>query len=269
MPMDAEARDVPLLTTKLYIPSLGAEQVPRSRLIQRLDAGLGRKLVSAPAGFGKTTLLSEWVTATDRSVAWLSLDEADSDPVRFWTYVVTALQRLPSHRQASVGTTSRATCPVHPGLLGQPSHRLLYGLHLWVLRRFGVSHRSCPTRHSMVGLGSYGRTIVSLQQVRIPRRTLDVQGGNQPRSRWDVRSGLGSGSGAIYCLAIACTLGCNTAGYDLYLPVGQRRVEMGRSGLDAADAAPEHVRSGYVRRPSSAMVPGRRPGGRTGNSEGG
>ncbi|MEE9617637.1 MAG: hypothetical protein V3T90_11635, partial [Anaerolineae bacterium] len=81
----------PLLTTKLYIPPARPELVSRPRLIERLNAGLHRKLtlVSAPAGFGKTTLLSEWASqresesASQRFVAWLSLDEGDNDPTRF------------------------------------------------------------------------------------------------------------------------------------------------------------------------------------------
>jgi len=72
--------------------------VPRPRLIEQLNAGLhaGRKLtlIAAPAGFGKTTLLSEWVTHSQRPVAWLSLDENDNDLARFLTYVVAALQTI-------------------------------------------------------------------------------------------------------------------------------------------------------------------------------
>ena len=81
----------PFLKTKLYIPPVRPELVPRPRLIERLNAGLHRKLtlVSAPAGSGKTTLLSEW--ASGRPVAWLSLDEGDNDLIRFLTYLVAAL----------------------------------------------------------------------------------------------------------------------------------------------------------------------------------
>ncbi len=70
------AQDVPLLTTKLYIPPVRPELVSRPRLIEQLNAGLHRKLtlISAPAGFGKTTLLSEWVAGCGRAVAWVSLE---------------------------------------------------------------------------------------------------------------------------------------------------------------------------------------------------
>jgi len=86
----------PLLITKLYIPPVTPQLVPRPRLIDLLNAGLDRKLalISAPAGFGKTTLLSEWVIASERPVAWLSLDKSDNDPARFWAYFIAALQTV-------------------------------------------------------------------------------------------------------------------------------------------------------------------------------
>ena len=86
----------PLLTTKLYIPPVRPELVWRPRLIERLNAGLHRKLtlISAPAGFGKTTLVSEWVAGCERPAAWLSLDEGDNDPTRFLAYLVAALQTI-------------------------------------------------------------------------------------------------------------------------------------------------------------------------------
>ena len=90
-----------LLQTKLYIPPIRRELVSRPRLIERLNDGLYRKLtlISAPAGYGKTTLLSEWVTDTSRRepkvrIAWLSLDEGDNDPSRFLAYLVAALQTV-------------------------------------------------------------------------------------------------------------------------------------------------------------------------------
>jgi LuxR family maltose regulon positive regulatory protein len=89
---------MPVLATKFYIPPPRPQLVPRPRLIERLDAGLqaGRKLTlfAAPAGFGKTTLLSDWLAHTQRAVAWLSLDESDNDLARFLTYLVAALQTI-------------------------------------------------------------------------------------------------------------------------------------------------------------------------------
>jgi LuxR family maltose regulon positive regulatory protein len=85
-----------LLQTKLHIPLRRPELVNRPRLIELLDAGSHRRLtlVSAPAGFGKTTLVGEWVGQLDHPVAWLSLDESDSDPTRFLIYFVAALQAV-------------------------------------------------------------------------------------------------------------------------------------------------------------------------------
>src|SRR5438270_3447462 len=86
----------PILATKLYIPPLRPEVVIRPRLIERLNEGLHRKLtlIAAPAGFGKSTLLSAWVAGCDRQVAWLSLDQGDSDPTLFLTYLVAALRTV-------------------------------------------------------------------------------------------------------------------------------------------------------------------------------
>jgi ATP/maltotriose-dependent transcriptional regulator MalT len=86
----------PILATKLYIPPPRTKVVFRPRLIERLNEGLHRKLtlISAPAGFGKTTLVSEWVAGCKRPSAWLSLDEGDNDPTRFLAYLVAALQTV-------------------------------------------------------------------------------------------------------------------------------------------------------------------------------
>ena len=90
----------PILVTKLYIPPPRLKIVLRPRLIERLNQGLstggtpGMTLISAPAGFGKTTLLSEWVANCHLPVAWLALDEGDSDPARFLVYLVAALQNI-------------------------------------------------------------------------------------------------------------------------------------------------------------------------------
>ena len=87
-----------LLETKLHAPRVRRGLVARPRLIERISRGVDSvlTLVSAPAGFGKTTLLTEWlagVSDAGGSAAWLSLDQRDNDPVLFWTYVITALQK--------------------------------------------------------------------------------------------------------------------------------------------------------------------------------
>src|SRR5437764_11068721 len=88
-----------ILATKLYIPRLRPNVVLRPRLLERLNEDLHRKLtlIAAPAGFGKTTLVSAWVEGIERPrarTAWLSLDEGDNDPTRFLTYLVAALQTI-------------------------------------------------------------------------------------------------------------------------------------------------------------------------------
>lgn len=96
----------PILATKLYAPIPRRKIVLRPRLIERLKSGLSKKmtLVSAPAGFGKTTLVSEWAVDCGRPSAWLSLDAADNDASRFLCYLITALQKIkPSIGQAVLG----------------------------------------------------------------------------------------------------------------------------------------------------------------------
>jgi LuxR family transcriptional regulator, maltose regulon positive regulatory protein len=85
-----------LLQSKLFVPPTRPALVPRPRLLDKLNEGLHRKLtlLSAPAGSGKTTLVSGWIAGIDRSTAWLSLDEGDKDPTRFLAYLVTALQTI-------------------------------------------------------------------------------------------------------------------------------------------------------------------------------
>src|SRR5437773_2659322 len=86
----------PILATKLSLPRLRPNVVSRYRLLDRLNEGLYRKLtlISAPAGFGKTTLVSEWVAFIERPTAWLSLDAGENDPARFLAYLVAALQTI-------------------------------------------------------------------------------------------------------------------------------------------------------------------------------
>lgn len=114
-----------LLNTKLHVPLARPQLVARPRLLAQLDAGLAGKLtlLSAPAGFGKTTLLAEWLASAtedqgpraegnpallrpqsavlDTRVAWVSLDAADSDPLRFWRYIIAALDMIQPDTGAS------------------------------------------------------------------------------------------------------------------------------------------------------------------------
>ncbi len=100
---------MPLLTTKLYLPPARRNLVSRPRLTARLGEGLTRPLtlISAPAGYGKTTLISEWrasAAGRDFPLAWLSLDEGDNDTARFLTYVIAALAALkPGFGEVTLG----------------------------------------------------------------------------------------------------------------------------------------------------------------------
>jgi LuxR family maltose regulon positive regulatory protein len=111
----------PILATKLYIPPPRPEVVPRPCLVERLNEGLQRRLtlISAPAGFGKTTLVSEWVAGGGRlepkvRVAWLSLDEGDNDLTCFLAYLVAALQTLAPNIGAGVLAVLQSPQPPPP-----------------------------------------------------------------------------------------------------------------------------------------------------------
>ena len=95
-----------ILATKLYIPPPRAKIVLRPRLIERLTEGISSgcklTLISASAGFGKTTLVTEWVANCERPVAWLSLDEGDNDPTQFLIYLVAALQTIAANTGAGI-----------------------------------------------------------------------------------------------------------------------------------------------------------------------
>ena len=117
--MTAQDDAGPLLQTKLYLPRPRRGQVGRPRLLERLRRGADSKLtlLSAPAGFGKTTLLAEWLDDPSRrrdSTAWLSLDPSDSQALPFWSYVIAALQTV----APGVGATRSRCC-------GSRNHRLI------------------------------------------------------------------------------------------------------------------------------------------------
>jgi LuxR family transcriptional regulator, maltose regulon positive regulatory protein len=103
---EANLMDRQILRAKLYVPRGRPNAVPRPRLYERLDEGVRRELtvVSAPAGFGKTTLLADWSRRSEFPVAWVSLDERDDDPVRFLLYVVATIGTI----HEDFGETTRA-----------------------------------------------------------------------------------------------------------------------------------------------------------------
>jgi LuxR family maltose regulon positive regulatory protein len=105
----------PILAIKLYIPPPRIKIVLRPRLIEQLNEGISASckltLISAPAGFGKTTLVSECIAGCGRPAAWLSLDEVDNDPIRFLIYIVSALQTLAANIGAGVLRTLHSPQP--------------------------------------------------------------------------------------------------------------------------------------------------------------
>jgi LuxR family maltose regulon positive regulatory protein len=112
-----------LLLTKLYVPPPNPRVVERPRLLEGLNEGLTRgsklTLLSAPVGYGKSTLVSSWLAGTDCLAAWLSLDSEDNDPRQFWIYVIAALQTVhPDLGQTSLAMLQTAQMPSIEGLLG-------------------------------------------------------------------------------------------------------------------------------------------------------
>src|SRR5258705_4905840 len=144
----------PLLETKLHVPRWRRGLVARPRLSERLSRGAesALTLVSAPAGFGKTTLLAEWVAvaaADGRSVAWLSLDQRDNDPALFWTYLVAALTTA----AAGAGARALSLLPPQPpseaglGTLPYDLQGLSHHLPLVLDDHQGIDPRQLPERH--------------------------------------------------------------------------------------------------------------------------
>ena len=104
---------VPMHRAKLALPQTLFRLVPRHRLDARLDAAFSGKLtlVIAPAGFGKTTAMAQWLRRSALKYAWLSLDEGDNDPVRFWTYLIGALETLPHDLGDTAHAMLRSSAP--------------------------------------------------------------------------------------------------------------------------------------------------------------
>ena len=131
----------PLLETKFFVPRR-RRVVPRARLSQRLDSTGEAKLtlVAAPAGFGKTTLLADWLTAVPPDgarAAWLSLDQGDDDPASFWTYLITALQTaVPEIGSDALALLQSARPPPIEAVLTT------------VLNELGLSSRRAPVRRA-------------------------------------------------------------------------------------------------------------------------
>ncbi|MBO0798473.1 MAG: AAA family ATPase, partial [Blastocatellia bacterium] len=126
----SEEISIPILTTKLSIPPKRPDWVLRARLIDQLDQALGKKLVlvSAPAGFGKTTLIASWLhnlgDRGDTRAAWLSLEEADNDPIRFLAHLIASLQTIDQR----IGLEARLFLEMHIPRLTHPMTLLINDL---------------------------------------------------------------------------------------------------------------------------------------------
>ena len=98
---------IPILSTKLFIPSPRKDQISRPRLDNQINAGLENRLtlISAPVGFGKSTLISSWASQSKNNVVWYSLDEGDNDPARFMAYLIETL-RLSKNGSQDIGKTA-------------------------------------------------------------------------------------------------------------------------------------------------------------------
>jgi len=96
-----------MLLTKLHIPPAGNNIVHRSALHEKLNSGLNRKLilVSAPAGFGKTTVVSDWINQNKIPAAWFSLDNGDNDPIFFLSYIISGIQSIQEEFGKAVNKT--------------------------------------------------------------------------------------------------------------------------------------------------------------------
>ncbi|OFX87176.1 MAG: hypothetical protein A2W99_07515 [Bacteroidetes bacterium GWF2_33_16] len=105
-----------MLLTKLHIPSAGNNIIHRTELSEKLNQGLNRKLilVSAPAGFGKTTVVSDWISQNNIPTAWFSIDKADNDPVEFLSYIIAGIQNI--HSEFGLTSLTLLNSPSKPSI---------------------------------------------------------------------------------------------------------------------------------------------------------
>src|SRR5665647_1090202 len=105
-----------MLLTKLHIPPASQNTVHRSELFEKLNLGLSRKLIliSAPAGFGKTTVVSDWINQNKIPTAWFSLDNGDNDPVDFLSYIISGIQSI--HKEFGQSALKLLNSPNKPSV---------------------------------------------------------------------------------------------------------------------------------------------------------
>jgi len=166
----------PVLASKLYIPSPRRKNILRPRLVERLNESLSSEckitLISAPAGFGKTTLVSEWVANCRHPVAWLSLDEADNDLTTFLTYFVKALQSVAPEMGAGVLAALQSPQP-------PPIESLLTGL-LNEVASIPVSIVFVLDDYHMIGSRAVDEALTFLLKNLIPQLHLVIASREDP-----------------------------------------------------------------------------------------
>ena len=160
---------LPLIKTKLYIPHVRPGLIDRPRLTDRLENGAHRKLalISAPAGFGKTTLTTAWICSSAREVAWVSLDQDDNDPIRFLRYLVAALQQV----EGSIGRSLQPLLnspkmhvwhhdrELH-GIAGGQNFGQVLSVWDWLFGTvYWPNDEECPARLGFQGMSRYPRNV--------------------------------------------------------------------------------------------------------------
>ena len=188
-----------LLVAKLFIPPLRPNLVPRLRLIQLLNDGLQRQhkltLVSAPAGFGKTTIVVDWLRQVDLPAAWLSLDKADNDLPRFLAYLAGALQqvdeeigahlhsalqssRLPSMEMALIGLLNEIAARPKPFILVLDDYQLLCEAAILQVMALLLDHQ--PPQLHLVWITVRGRVDIEwLRSLEGPVEIIVADAGQQ------------------------------------------------------------------------------------------
>ncbi len=151
-----------MLLTKLHIPHAGNNVVHRPELFEKLNSGLSRKLilVSAPAGYGKTTLISDWISQNKITAAWLSLDYGDNDPAVFLSYVISGIQSIHHEYRTKCSSTFKLTritiCRINYQSVNQRSTQH-QSKHCTGTRRFSYDHQQRGIKTGDLRIRTYPR----------------------------------------------------------------------------------------------------------------
>ena len=221
--------DTALLATKLYLPPASPKRVLRPRLLARLNEGLTcpLTLLSAPAGFGKTTLLSQWIATTQLPVAWLSLDEGDNDLARFVAYLIGALETIfPDVGRATRQLLQSPPLPSHEALLTplvneiaaipQPAILVLDDLHCVddtsVHRALGFLLDHLPPQFHII-VASRADPMVSLARLRARNQLVELRAGDLRFTNEQAADFLNRSMGLNLSAADIALLGQRTEGW--------------------------------------------------------